>query len=83
MIDVLKQLRDNGNTVLVIEHDPDVMRAADHIIDIGWVRAGMADRLSAAARWKSWQRSLILSRAPGWRGIGHKSGRLGRGTAEG
>ena len=35
MIDVLKQLRDNGNTVLVIEHDPDVMRAADHIIDIG------------------------------------------------
>jgi excinuclease ABC subunit A len=35
LINVLCQLRDLGNTVLVIEHDPDVMRAADHIIDIG------------------------------------------------
>ncbi|ULL16290.1 excinuclease ABC subunit A [Paenibacillus sp. H1-7] len=35
LIRVLKQLRDLGNTVLVIEHDVDVMRAADHIIDVG------------------------------------------------
>lgn len=35
LIRVMKRLRDLGNTVLVIEHDPDVMRAADHIIDIG------------------------------------------------
>lgn len=35
MLTVLKQLRDLGNTVLVIEHDPDVMREADYIIDIG------------------------------------------------
>ncbi|MFU1795397.1 excinuclease ABC subunit UvrA [Paenibacillus azoreducens] len=35
LIRVLKQLRDLGNTVLVIEHDTEVMRAADHIIDIG------------------------------------------------
>ncbi|MBH5318286.1 excinuclease ABC subunit UvrA [Paenibacillus sp. GSMTC-2017] len=35
LIQVLKQLRDLGNTVLVIEHDEEVMRAADHIIDIG------------------------------------------------
>jgi len=35
LIEVMKQLRDLGNTVLVIEHDEDVMRAADHIIDIG------------------------------------------------
>lgn len=35
LIRVLKQLRDLGNTVLVIEHDEEVMRAADHIIDIG------------------------------------------------
>ncbi|MEF3306803.1 excinuclease ABC subunit UvrA [Paenibacillus sp. GYB003] len=35
LIGMLKQLRDLGNTVLVIEHDPDVMRAADHLIDIG------------------------------------------------
>lgn len=35
LIQVMKQLRDLGNTVLVIEHDEEVMRAADHIIDIG------------------------------------------------
>lgn len=35
LIQVLKQLRDLGNTVLVIEHDEEVMQAADHIIDIG------------------------------------------------
>ncbi|UHA73257.1 excinuclease ABC subunit UvrA [Paenibacillus sp. 481] len=35
LIHVLKQLRDLGNTVLVIEHDVEVMRAADHIIDMG------------------------------------------------
>ncbi|CAM4467377.1 excinuclease ABC subunit A [Paenibacillus endophyticus] len=35
LIQVLQQLRDLGNTVLVIEHDFAMMRAADHIIDIG------------------------------------------------
>ena len=35
MIDALKALRDLGNTVLVIEHDPEVMQAADHMVDIG------------------------------------------------
>ena len=35
LIKVLKQLRDLGNTVLVVEHDEEIMRAADHIIDIG------------------------------------------------
>lgn len=35
LINVLKQLRDLGNTVVVVEHDEEIMRAADHIIDIG------------------------------------------------
>ncbi len=35
LIKVLKQLRDAGNTVLVVEHDEDIIRAADQIIDIG------------------------------------------------
>ena len=35
LIDILKSLRDLGNTVLVVEHDPDTIRAADHIIDLG------------------------------------------------
>ncbi len=35
LIEVLKQLRDLGNTVVVVEHDEEIMRAADYIIDIG------------------------------------------------
>lgn len=35
LIGVLKQLRDLGNTVVVVEHDEEIMRAADYIIDIG------------------------------------------------
>jgi len=35
LIKVLKQLRDLGNTVVVVEHDEEIMRAADYIIDIG------------------------------------------------
>ncbi|MFF0739886.1 ATP-binding cassette domain-containing protein [Streptomyces sp. NPDC004111] len=33
--DLLVRLRDRGNTVLVVEHDPDVMAIADHVVDIG------------------------------------------------
>jgi excinuclease UvrABC ATPase subunit len=36
---LLRNLRDKGNTVLVVEHDPDVIAVADHIVDIG-PRAG-------------------------------------------
>ncbi|MGV9821806.1 ATP-binding cassette domain-containing protein [Nocardia xishanensis] len=38
--DLLKALRDKGNTVLVVEHDPDVIQIADHIVDVG-PRAGV------------------------------------------
>src|SRR5271157_545377 len=33
--ELLQQLRDRGNTVLVVEHDPDVIKVADHIVDVG------------------------------------------------
>jgi len=33
--DLLRKLRDQGNTVIVVEHDPDVIKAADHVVDIG------------------------------------------------
>ncbi len=55
LIETLKHLRDLGNTVIVVEHDEDTMRAADHIIDIGpgagihggeVVGEGTADELS-------------------------------------
>src|SRR5258707_13982881 len=35
LIKILHNLRDLGNTILVVEHDPDIMRAADHILDLG------------------------------------------------
>ncbi len=35
LIGILHELRDLGNTIVVVEHDPDVMRAADHIVDLG------------------------------------------------
>ena len=35
LIDSLKQLRDTGNSVIVVEHDKDMMMAADYIVDIG------------------------------------------------
>lgn len=35
LVRILGELRDLGNTIVVVEHDSDVMRAADHIIDLG------------------------------------------------
>src|SRR5690606_8211334 len=39
LLDTLRELRDLGNTVIVVEHDEDTIRAADHVIDLG-PRAG-------------------------------------------
>ena len=39
LLDTLRELRDLGNTVIVVEHDSDTIRAADHVIDLG-PRAG-------------------------------------------
>lgn len=35
LIGILQQLRDEGNTVVVVEHEPSVIQAADHIVDLG------------------------------------------------
>jgi excinuclease UvrABC ATPase subunit len=35
MNELLQRLRDKGNTVLVVEHDPEVIRVADHVVDMG------------------------------------------------
>ena len=35
LVKILKDLRDLGNTIVVVEHDPEVMREADHILDMG------------------------------------------------
>ena len=48
LIRALTRLRDLGNTVVVVEHDEDIIRAADHVIDIG-PGAGAAGGLVLAA----------------------------------
>lgn len=35
LINTLKEMRDLGNTLIVVEHDDDTMRAADYLVDIG------------------------------------------------
>jgi len=49
LIDILKHLRDLGNTILVVEHDPDVMRASDMILDLGPGAGENGGKLIAAA----------------------------------
>jgi excinuclease ABC subunit A len=41
LVQILRSLRDIGNTVVVVEHDPEIVRAAEHVVDMG-PRAGEA-----------------------------------------
>ena len=56
LLGTLQRLRDLGNTVLVVEHDEDAIRAADHLIDMGRRPASMADGSSPKARRMTWRR---------------------------
>ena len=47
--ELLVQIRDKGNTVLVVEHEPDVISVADHVVDMGPARAARAARSSSPA----------------------------------
>ncbi len=61
LLDTLTHLRDMGNTVVVVEHDEDTMRAADHIIDFGpgpGVRGGEVVATGTAAAISRERRSL-------------------------
>ena len=52
LLGTLRGLRDLGNTVIVVEHDEDTIRAADHVIDLGPAR-----RAASAARW--WPKATV------------------------
>ena len=52
LIDVLKHLRDLGNTVIVVEHDEEIMRQADKIIDIGPEAGSLGGELVAEGNFK-------------------------------
>jgi excinuclease ABC subunit A len=48
LIDALKNLRDIGNSVLVVEHDKDIMLASDHLVDIGPLAGKHGGRIVAS-----------------------------------
>jgi len=48
LIRIMEELRDLGNTILVVEHDPDVLRAADHLLDLGPGAGEFGGRLLAS-----------------------------------
>jgi len=48
LIHIMEELRDLGNTILVVEHDPDVIRSADHLIDLGPGAGELGGQLLAA-----------------------------------
>jgi excinuclease ABC subunit A len=48
LISIMEELRDLGNTILVVEHDPDVIRAADHLLDLGPGAGELGGNLLAA-----------------------------------
>ena len=59
LLDVLQRLRDAGNTIIVVEHNLDVLKTADHIIDLGpeggveggyIVAAGTPERIAATKK---------------------------------
>jgi len=61
LITVLKSLRDLGNTVIVVEHDEDIMKAADQIIDIGPEAGTFGGEVVASGTYKELLQSNSLT----------------------
>ena len=61
LIGVLKRLRDLGNTVIVVEHDEDIMQAADYIIDIGPEAGTLGGKVVAAGSYNEILKSDSLT----------------------
>jgi excinuclease ABC subunit A len=61
LIKVLKKLRNLGNTVIVVEHDEDIMKVADHIIDIGPEAGSLGGELVAEGNYEQILKSNTLT----------------------
>ncbi|MBP5401295.1 MAG: excinuclease ABC subunit UvrA [Bacteroidales bacterium] len=61
LIEALKHLRDLGNSVIVVEHDRDMMRAADYIVDIGPAAGIHGGEIVAAGTYKEILKSKTLT----------------------
>lgn len=69
MIELLERLRDSGNSVLVVEHDPAVMAHADQIIEVGPRRVMRAGGSCSRGRSRS-SAALVRRPAKRWPGSG-------------
>ena len=61
LIDTLKELRDAGNSVIVVEHDEDMMRSADYIVDVGPKAGRRGGQIMAAGTIKDIMRSESIT----------------------
>ena len=66
LLEVLHRLVDRGNTVVVIEHNLDVVKTADWIIDLGPEGGAAGGALVAGGRRSRWQRTRFRTRAGSW-----------------
>lgn len=60
LLEVLHRLRDQGNTIVVIEHNLDVIKTADWIVDLGPEGAVAVVKSSRQAHRKTWLKSKVL-----------------------
>ena len=63
LIDSLRSLRDMGNSVIVVEHDRDMMKAADYIVDVGPAAGEYGGEIVAAGTYKEILKSSSLTAA--------------------
>ncbi|NNC83660.1 MAG: excinuclease ABC subunit UvrA [Flavobacteriales bacterium] len=61
LIDSLKKLRDSGNSVIVVEHDKDIMLEADHLIDIGPGAGNKGGRIVGQGNWDEFNGQSMTS----------------------
>ena len=59
--ELLQKLRDKGNTVLVVEHDPDVIQIADHVVDVGPHAGTAGGTIVFAGRYRDLLRAATLT----------------------
>lgn len=62
LIHSLQQLRDNGNSVIVVEHDREMMENADYIVDMGPKAAGREERLWRPVRLRILRKAIASLR---------------------
>jgi len=61
LLETLTALRQKGNSLVIVEHDEETMRRADHIIDLGRARAFTAEKSWCRERWRI-SRSTVAPR---------------------